>query len=38
MNSLPPPRHRILGVSIAGIVLILDQLIKYIVTFPIQIE
>jgi len=38
MNSLPPPRHRILGVSIAGIVLILDQVIKYIVTVPLQIE
>lgn len=36
----PPPvrRHRVLGVSIAAVVLLLDQLIKYIVTVPLQLQ
>tara|TARA_R110000787_G_scaffold205653_2_gene315956 strand:+ start:429 stop:968 length:540 start_codon:yes stop_codon:yes gene_type:complete len=42
MNASHPPlpliRHRALGLSVAGIVLILDQLIKYIVTVPLLLE
>lgn len=35
---LLPPRHRRLGVTLAAVILILDQLIKYIVTVPLQLE
>jgi len=38
MASSVPPRHRPLGLSIALIVFALDQLIKYIVTVPLQLE
>ena len=31
-------RHRPLGVMIAAVVLLLDQLVKYIVTVPLQLE
>lgn len=41
MNAvLPPlpPRHRGLGLTIASLILIFDQIIKYIVTVPLQLE
>lgn len=38
LPARPPRRHRVLGLSIASIVLILDQLVKYIVTVPLQLE
>ncbi|MGD9810581.1 MAG: signal peptidase II [Sphingobium sp.] len=36
--ALPPRRHRGLGVFIAGTIFLLDQLVKYIVTVPLQLE
>lgn len=40
MTTLPllPPLHRRLGLAIAAAVLVLDQLIKYIVTVPLQLQ
>ncbi len=39
MAAKPPVRrHRLLGVSLAGVVLLFDQLIKYIVTVPLQLQ
>lgn len=39
MNApLLPPLHRRLGIAIASVILILDQLIKYIVTVPLQLQ
>ena len=40
MSAVPPfnSRHRKMGLSVALIVLIFDQLIKYIVTVPLQLE
>ena len=35
---LLPPLHRRLGATIAATILILDQLIKYIVTVPLQLQ
>ncbi len=39
-TSPPPPvkRHRLLGLSMAGFVLMFDQLVKYIVTIPLQLQ
>lgn len=36
--SLLPPLHRKLGATLAAIILILDQLIKYIVTVPLALQ
>ena len=36
--AAPPRPHRVLGISVAGIILILDQIAKYIVTVPLQLE
>ncbi|MFO1259522.1 MAG: signal peptidase II [Sphingomonadaceae bacterium] len=40
MNTAPllPPLHRKLGLSLAAIVLLLDQLAKYIVSVPLSLE
>lgn len=39
MTAPAPPRpHRVLGVFVAGIILTLDQIAKYIVTVPLQLE
>jgi len=40
MTALPllPPLHRKLGLGLAALVLLLDQLTKYIVTVPLQLE
>lgn len=40
MTTAPllPPLHRRLGATIAATILILDQLIKYIVTVPLQLQ
>lgn len=40
MTTAPllPPLHRKLGLGLAGLILFLDQLAKYIVTVPLQLE
>ena len=38
LPPLPAPRHRTLGLSVAAVVFLLDQLIKYIVTVPLQLQ
>ncbi len=38
LPPIPPQRHRLLGLGVAGAVFLLDQLIKYIVTVPLMLE
>ena len=38
IHTLVPPLHRKLGLSLAAIVLLLDQLAKYIVSVPLSLE
>lgn len=38
LPPIPAPRHRTFGIIVATVVFVLDQLAKYIVTVPLQLE